>query len=372
MAPTHGGPGHPLIEVLREESRRFGFSDAAVLLRRVLAEGERDGRRPRDGVRFLSDPSLAFPSSDVEWREVGEPPAPSMTLAFLGLTGTMGVLPAHYSELVQQRLRAGDDTLQRFLGTFHNRIGRQFLQAHLKHRYWLAFAWDLPQRSEPDDLSRMALAGRRPFEDALFGLMGLGVASLRRDAGLLPLGLLHYAGILGMRPRPPSAVAAVLSDVFGVPARIEPFLGEWVDIPPEECSALGREGRAEVSLSLHLGDRFFDPSRGFRIHLGPMGLARLQELLPGASGADVVAGFVPYAVGPDEPFDYTLQLANDEVPDARLTLDADAPQRLGHTLWLFSGDDEGGARHGPIVSGPFRPAAPAHTNRGTEPWSKSA
>ncbi|MCB9897643.1 MAG: type VI secretion system baseplate subunit TssG [Planctomycetes bacterium] len=349
-------------------SGRLGFAEAAVLLRRVVQGADEARRRRGEDVRFVGDHGLGFPSDEFVLHDVDDGGRARMSLSFLGLTGTMGVLPAHYSELVQRRLRAGDATLQRFLDVFVDRLGRLFLLAHRKQRFWLDFAWTLPAAVDGPALA--ARAGRRhPFEEVLYGLLGLGSPAMRERAGLLPLGILHYAGVLARRPRSAIAVAGVLADVFDTDTRIEPFLGEWTPIPPDECSTLGREGLAELGRSLYLGDRWFDAARGYRVRLGPMSLGRLQSLLPGTPGAERLCGFLPYAVGPDEPFDWVLELVNDEVPQARLTCDDDAPQRLGQTFWLFSDDD--GARRGRVESGPFLPVQ-AHTDPGAGRWSQSA
>ena len=368
MEPSHGGTGHPLIRTLRDGSRRFGYSEAAILLRRIV-EGEDVTRRRRgESVRFVSDHALSFPSAEAELREVGDDGAARMALSFLGVTGTMGVMPTHYAELVQQRLRAGDATLDRFLEIFQNRIGRLFLHAHLKQHFWLGFAWTLPAAADATALDRRA-SETGPFEEILYGLLGLSAPRMRERAGLRPLGILHYAGVLAQRPRSAVAISGVLADVFEVPAIIESFLGGWVEIPAGERSTLGAVGQAELGRTMYLGDRYFDAALGFRVRLGPMRLERLLGLLPGSPGASRLSSFVPFAVGPDEPFDYTLELDGDDVPEARLTNDDDAPQRLGHTLWLFS-DDEG-ARCGRVESGPFRPA-PTNHEAGAGRWSKSA
>ena len=60
--------------------------------------------------------SLDFPPSEiyeVTNDENGGPPR--MTVAFMGLTGPLGVLPRHYTELLLARIRGKDFSLRDFL-----------------------------------------------------------------------------------------------------------------------------------------------------------------------------------------------------------------------------------------------------------------
>ena len=380
MATTHGGTDRSLIHRVQEEGRRFEFAQAAVVLRRLLGTiQEPGGRRRQDRLRFAGDHALAFPTAETEVlapragrEDQTSDPYVRLQTSFFGMTGTLGALPAHLSELLIQRGRAGDKTLERFLEIFHNRLVRQFLEAHLKSRFWLAFGWSLEERVDAADLERRALDTGHAFEDLLYALVGTSLPRSREGVGLSPVTLLHHAGILGRRPRSASAVAGVLSNVLGVAVRVQQLMGDWTPIPECEQSRLGREGFAELGSTMILGDRFFDPSRGFRVHCGPMALADLLRLLPGGAQAHVIAEFIPFAVGPDAEFDVELELEGSEVPPAQLTHAEQAPQRLGQTLWLFS-DDEGPQR-GPVVSGPFHPEAPktAVHDEGENPWSRSA
>lgn len=381
MATTHGGTDRSLIRRVHEEGRRFEFAQAAVALRRLLGTvQESGGRREEDRLRFAGDHALTFPAAQTEVlperggrdddrRDAG---VVRLQAPFLGLTGTLGALPAHMSELLIARGHQGDRTLERFLEMFQNRLVRQFLEAHLKNRFWLAFGWSLGERVDGPGLEQRALHTGHAFEDLLYALMGVSLPRAREHVGLSPVTLLHHAGILGRRPRSASAVAGVLSNVLGVEVSVIQLLGDWTDIPESEQSRLGRAGLAELGHSMVLGDRFFDPSRGFRVRCGPMGLDDLLRLLPGGEDAHVVDEFVPYAVGPDAEFDIELELHAGEVPPARLTHDERAPQRLGHTLWLFADDD--GPQRGPVVSGPFHPSQRTtdESPDGENPWSRSA
>src|SRR5215210_4546721 len=103
----------PLEQTLFEEAYRFDFFQAVRLLERLGPDGVPVGGKPgREVVRFRARASLSFPASSIH--QLGRPEGPdapvAMTVAFMGLTGPLGVLPTCYTELLMERVRAGDRT----------------------------------------------------------------------------------------------------------------------------------------------------------------------------------------------------------------------------------------------------------------------
>jgi type VI secretion system protein ImpH len=349
MEPARRGTGPALIDRLAEESRRFEFVQAAILLHRFFAResGER-------AFRYASGGRLDYPSAEVELERLPDEETSTpgrLLVSFLGLTGLMGALPAHYTELVQDRERSDDMALSRFLGVFEDRLVDLFLAAHRRNRYWLDFAWLATGReARPPE--------GHGFQEMVLALIGTGTGDLRRRAGLPALAQVYYAGILAQQPCSADALSRVLADYFGVPAAANQFEGAWVGIPADAQRTAGGPAGGRLGEDLLLGDRYFDPSLGFRLELGPMRLQDLQRLLPGTTGADVLDRFVRFAAGPDQEFHYALTLAPDEVPPPRLTSEPSAPQRLGWTLWLRAGDEPGEAVSGPFAARPIDTAIP--------------
>ena len=115
-----------LWEELSEDAPSFDFFQAVRLLERL-----RPDRAPVGGfgdpgaevVSFAAHRGLSFPASEIQVLEAGQDGGPArMTVNFMGLTGPTGVLPYHYTQLLIERGRAGDDGLGDFLDLFHHRI----------------------------------------------------------------------------------------------------------------------------------------------------------------------------------------------------------------------------------------------------------
>src|SRR5687768_15309966 len=114
---SEGGGSNPAIDkLLRDEPYRFEFFQAVRLLERLLPDRLPVGRVNEEGqvilpereiARFRTIVSLFFPPSQIgrlEHAPEGESDAqPQMEVAFMGLTGPLGALPNHYTELLIDR-----------------------------------------------------------------------------------------------------------------------------------------------------------------------------------------------------------------------------------------------------------------------------
>ena len=96
-----------------------------------------------ESLRFSINQSLAFPSSEVkninrvnknsgfsQWQVI---------VNLMGLTGSMGVLPFHYTELILKRQKQKDETMARFFDLFNHRTLSLFFQASVKYNLPLQF-----------------------------------------------------------------------------------------------------------------------------------------------------------------------------------------------------------------------------------------
>jgi type VI secretion system protein ImpH len=341
---------------LYDEGHAFDFFQAVRLLQRLRPDrvgAGLAGPPAREIVRFRALPSLNFPPSSIYelLPPTAEQPVPAMVVSFLGLTGPSGVLPRHYTEQIlrQDRERKGEErrALREWFDLFNHRIISLFYRAWEKYRFWVPQEREEPMRGEPD-----------LFTHALYCLIGMGTAGLRDRlrieaveiggehrrllARVDDLSLLHYGGLLAQRKRNAAGLEALLEDYFGVPARVQQFVGQWLQLEPASQSCLGvDDGNGELGVNCVAGERVWDVQGKIRIRLGPLGYNRFLDFLPDPSPLPEHKAFfllvhlVRLYAGPQLDFDVQAVLRADAVPECQLTEEAPGA-RLGWNTWLTS------------------------------------
>lgn len=353
MATQGGRPDAPLAKLLFDEPYRFDFFQAVRLLERIAPErapvGHGGTAPAREVVRFRTRQTLEFPASQIHEldRPAGEgappaegaaetnkaradgrrpPPPPQMFVNFMGATGPLGVLPRHYTELLVERAAKKDTKLWEFLDLFNHRLISLFYRAWEKYRFPFAY-----ERGRDD-----------AFTEYLFCLVGLGTRGLRGRLRLADEGLLYYSGLIAQRPRSASAVSSVLSDRFRAPARVVPFVGQWLRIEEDSLTRLGR-ANSLLGVSTIAGARVWDAQSKFRLRFGPLTLRQFRRLVPSGEDFRPAADLTRFLVGVEFDFDVQLVLRAEEVPPTVLTTRARRRPQLGWTSWLktrpFEHDD---------------------------------
>ncbi|WZP00785.1 type VI secretion system baseplate subunit TssG [Isosphaeraceae bacterium EP7] len=358
MAPPSRRPALALAEILGAEPHRFDFFQAVRLLgllRPGRAAVGRSARPGREIVRFAARLGLAFPPSSIHTLnglDVGagapraDDPPPVMTVAFLGLTGPSGAMPHAYTELVQERRRAGDAGLAAFLDLFNHRLISLFYRAWEKHRPLVA-----------DEQARLrAVAHGRPDDDGLnrhlMALIGLGLPALRDRQGLPDSVPLAYANLFARRQRPAVMLSAMLLDYADYPVEVIQFQGSWLALDPADRSRMGRAGGFNrLGVDLVVGGRVRDVQGRFRLRIGPLDLGQYRALLPGGPSLRPLAELTRLYVGGELSFDVQLVLKADQVPPCRLGATPGAGARLGRDAWLVSRPREADADEAVFPSG---------------------
>jgi type VI secretion system protein ImpH len=325
-----GGRTDPSLEdALFDRGYEFEFFQAVRLLARLFPHRKPVGgtAKPAEEIaRFGARLSMAFPPSVVhDIERVPDSPDPvRMTVAFLGLTGTQGVLPLHYTERLIARKAAKDNTMAEFFDLFNHRLLSLFYRAWEKHRPQILYESGAASGRQPD-----------PFTQYLFDLIGMGASGLRGRMGIKDESLLLYAGLIAQRPHSASALRGILRDYFSVPIEIDQCLGSWYDLEDaDRCYLSAALERNQLGEGAFIGDEVWNQQARFRIRVGPVGLERFVEFLPGSSGLDHLTELTTYLVGQASAFDVQVFLRAAEVPYCRLDDEGfDAP-RLGWLGWL--------------------------------------
>jgi type VI secretion system protein ImpH len=275
-------------------------------------------RPSAEAIRLGQDPELDFaPAALMSFKAEGA--RPRLGARFLGLFGPMGPLPLHLTEYARDRLRNhGDPTFARFADVFHHRTLLLF------YRAW-AQAQPTVQADRPND---------DQFAKWVSALFGQAPAPLRRADSVADAAKRFAGGHLARPTRSPEAIAKVLKQFFEVPIRVEPYVGHWMPLRPEDRSRLGRPGArhgSALGVSAVAGGKVWDRQYKLRLHVGPLTLAQYEQFLPGQPSLIELRDWMRQLVGFELLWDVRLVLKGDQVPALRM---AGQTARLGRTTWL--------------------------------------
>lgn len=262
-----------MIQSLAATSYRYRFAQLLNILVRMLRQhGVPYAEAFRRVLRFRNSLSLAFPASEIESMQVESAdvtgtPRIHITTAFIGLLGASGTLPLHDTERATAKASEGtDESWKPFIDLFSNRAIGLFYEAWGKYRV----EHGRNTRSEDDLLPLLnALGGLRPTS---FGPARPYESIPSEVAGF-------YAGLLRTRPIAASTVARVLSEYFGVPVRLEEFVGAWDPIPAKIRSTLGVTDPT-LGFGAALGARAWRNDLRVRLHIGPLDEEKAKAFLP--------------------------------------------------------------------------------------------
>jgi type VI secretion system protein ImpH len=333
--PPRGSEGRArLLDMLARAPEQFDFFQVMRRLESLSPDQPRFATAPRpadESIRLGQEPSLAFAPAELAALRPGHAGGPPrLSVNFFGLLGPNGPLPLHLTEYARDRRNNADDpTMSRFLDLFHHR----FLL--MMYRAW-ANGQPTVNRDRPE-------ADR--FVTYVGALLGLAQPAMQHRDDFPDAAKLYYAGRLAAHGRNAEGLAAVIGDFFAVPAAIESFVGEWLDLAPEDRWAAGKAGPTggRLGISTTLGARAFTRQQKFRVVLGPLNKRQFQRMLPGGGGLPRLASIVRNYAGGELKWDVRLFL--DQRTDEPYTL---GRSHLGWTAWL--GRAAGGKREDLILN----------------------
>ncbi len=308
------------LERLGTEPHRFTLFAALRLLEQSFPDRPRLGQSRRaadDAVRLGQKPSLSFAPSDVAgFQGVSEERPARLEQFSFGIFGPNGALPLHLTEHAYERYRQREDpTLTDFVNLFQHRL------ISLLYRAW----------AESDPATSFDRPESDRFASYLGALAGLGTSSaLSRDAAPDRAKLCRVAHF-APQPRSAEALESILAEYFRLAVEVRQFVGEWMDVPAELFSRLGRD-RAAVSLgrTTTLGALSWQCQHKFEIVIGPLDLRSFRDLLPGSCGLAELAALVRLYTNEEWSWQLRLLLRDVEVPGVRLG----SAGQLGWTTWL--------------------------------------
>lgn len=206
---------------------------------------------------------------------------------------------------------------------FINLVQRRHLA--LLYRAWAEAraetAWDPASRRQA-----------HPLTQRLSALAGLADACSQGRDSIPDDAKRAHAAALSRRVRNPGPLADMLARCLDLPVQIEEFSPQWLTLPPEQRTLLGRHA-CRLGQDAMAGARSWEAQTRFRVRLGPLPLARYRDFLPGAAGYRQVRDLVARFVGATACWDLVPLLLAGARPQARLGA-LQPGTALGHTAWL--------------------------------------
>lgn len=235
---------------------------------------------------------------------------------FLGLLGSNGPLPYHYTEYADKRARHFQDpTFREFLDLFNHRMLGLFYRADAD--FDPSINLDRPESNNFD-----------LFIGALAGLSQTGSKDRDRISYYTKL---HYSNWMGCKSKSPDGIKSIVGGYFGLDVEVDEFVGAWLLLPLDARCRLGVEtGNMELGKNIYLGKRVWSSRHKFRIKLGPLSLQDYCSFKPGGERAKDLYDLVRNYVGDEWDWELELKLAKHMVQPMRL----DRSTVLGFTSWL--------------------------------------
>ena len=337
-----------LIQTLQSNTKNFSFIQAVKLLECHYAHNFSTesinvydliniNTPPHlEPVRFTTDQKLVFPETDISNIHQIKSSKTSkweIKVSFMGLTGPSGVLPYHYSELVNERTKKKDYALKTFFDYFNHRTISLFYQASIKYNYSLEFERRNSNLSDIKD----------QFTDSLLSLCGLGTSKVRNRMLLSDITIAYYSGLFSQTVRTKSGLKSILSDYFNIRIEIDEFTGGWCRLLDESVTRLpdkfDKKGtNTELGKSSLLGRFARIPQSKFSIHIGPVPYHQIDNYSSESDNIQQLKELTQLYIGPEHKFDIYLRVIFPKKPSP-VCFGRSENLTLGWNTWLMSKTD---------------------------------
>jgi len=287
-----------------------------------------------ESLRFRINQSLAFPSSEVDSiNRVDRDSGVSqwqMIVNFMGLTGAMGVLPFHYTELVLKRQKQKDETMERFFDLFNHRILSLFFQASVKYH--------LPLQYERNRLYNTRENQQEPQTRALLSLIGMGTEGLANRLYTKDESLIYYSGLFSQQIRSATGLKQILRSHFAIPVEINQFVGQWntlIDDVRTRLADFNHPTGRNICLgrSAMIGKKGWFVQGKIQIILGPLNRQQLNQFAPGTYTLKALNELVRMYVTMENDYEFIIRTKKSEIPE-HIQLSKSTPPIIGWNTWL--------------------------------------
>lgn len=342
-----------VIKQLTENPANFSFTQAVRLLERASVYENRVGNKQlgqniavkpvgrftppvSEAIRFLGNPALTFPDSEISTiRKIKSGDAPEyweVLVNFIGLVGSLGVLPFHYTEMLMQRVKQKDPTMLHFFDLFNHRVTSLFFRASTKYHLPLAY--------ERTKLLESQAGVSDSHSRVLLSLIGLGTKDLTGRQTIRDESLLFYSGLFSQQVKTATGLKQIVQSYFDVPVEVQQFVGQWHDLIndvrtklPDQQNRTGQNiclGRSTI-----LGRKGWFAQGKTRIVLGPLNQEQYFRFAPGTKNLKALNELVRLYLGMEREYDFIIQVSRKDIPD-KISLNKKQPPIIGWSTWLSS------------------------------------
>jgi len=335
-----------LVEELLRHPGSFEFFRAVEILEQHVGRevGADRGGAAGSGreVRFRVEPTLGFAAAPV-LQVARDRQVYCLALSFIGLIGSSGTMPVHYTETLLQRRQLKDSALQTFLDALQDRTAALYYGAWKKYRHAVM------QRTTNREAGRAD-----PILEIFLGLVGRLPRQRDKAIGIDEWTEAHHAGLFSDRRRSARGLKAMLEGLLRCTVRVDQFVGQWIELDDDALSRLGdREAPgnpARLGEEAILGTHVWSIDSRIRIVAGPLNRTHFRRLWPGGEEVHYIRSAIRTYVGPLIDFELEWELES----DAPSPLLLGGGQLLGRDCWLGWGDSSSPDRrvHSPLWARP--------------------
>lgn len=346
MSTTSRRKNPSVIQGLLSKPFEYSFKQAVRLLERAAAYHRGNAtvysKNPvarhtppaSEVVRFHSRQSLSFPSSEISGIEEKKSHTGThqwhLQVNFMGLTGSSGILPYHYSELVLKRLKIKDKSMMNFFDIFNHRLISLFYQASAKYH--------LALEHERKKLNPSPTSESDCHTKILMALIGLGTNGLANRLYTKDESLIYYSGLFTKKVRTTTGLKQIIFNHFSVPVEIKEFVGQWQELIDDVRTRLPsvacpRGQNSQLGKSVMLGHKGWFAQGKIRIILGPLTHKQLHTFAPGTTTLKALDEIVRLYINFEHDYDYVMRIKRSDIPRT-IKLASDASPILGWNTWL--------------------------------------
>lgn len=303
------------IAKLIDSPSEYDFYQAVYTIERQLAAGKDQQRKvghdsiPKNElIRFKSDQHLGFPGPSLNKvasrTSAKHESVLDMHVSFMGVTGTNGALPQHYTELVLERVKYKDTGMRDFFDLFNHRLLSLYYRAWEKYQFPIGF--EKNSQNHPDS-----------FSTVLNELTG-STNSLGK----------FYAGIFNRKVRNVAGLRQILSHFTGCEIEIEQFQGKWLALAKSEQTQLGQRSQPEgqfacLGVDASIGQKIWDISSSIKVVIKPDADSKINDYLNGGRTYQGVNQLISEYLGKSIQYKIQLEVKYEQIPVACLSKDSE-------------------------------------------------